>query len=407
MEAVETVVNDAAFLALKLPLWDGQDQATMESFYDPTSLDTSKAYLTICPLENTPGEAWTRMQAVLQAHTRVQILEKAQAKGHLEALVADPFYYKSRQGFLQPTNDAEKNGRSLSDSDEDQADRNVTVLTYPLPPCTSDIVTIIRRDVARLNPQRYLNDNIIDYYFKRLMLTTFKDNTLVQQKVLFLSSHFYTRLRAGKGASIQERMEAGYQNVSTWLARTDFFHRSMIFLPINKDLHWSLAVILNPGLAGLDALNEDAVPCIAVLDPLGSFHRKMAIVRNLKTFLRMQWQTSVDDKRGAVSDYKVDRVLTLSVNAPQQENHYDCGVYVLKFAEVILKNCLELNVLAHNEGVVSKHVTDTNLEALITSSTFSAHDVAATRLQIRQCIEADAREYQVRKQEMATAEVKV
>jgi Ulp1 family protease len=55
---------------------------------------------------------------------------------------------------------------SPSESEADDADGNVTVLTYPLPPCTSDIVTIIRHDVSRLKPRRYLNDNIIDYYFK-------------------------------------------------------------------------------------------------------------------------------------------------------------------------------------------------------------------------------------------------
>jgi len=44
------------------------------------------------------------------------------------------------------------------------------MLTYPPPPCASDIVTLIRRDVNRLKPERYLNDNLIDYYFKYVML---------------------------------------------------------------------------------------------------------------------------------------------------------------------------------------------------------------------------------------------
>jgi Ulp1 family protease len=67
------------------------------------------------------------------------------------------------------------------------------------------------------------------------MLETFRDNAIVQEKVLFLSSHFYSRLRAGKGSSARARMEAGYKNVSTWLARSNFFNRSIIFIPINKE----------------------------------------------------------------------------------------------------------------------------------------------------------------------------
>jgi Ulp1 family protease len=43
---------------------------------------------------------------------------------------------------------------------------DATQLTYPLPPCTVDVVTITRQDIARLQPAEYLNDNIIDYYLK-------------------------------------------------------------------------------------------------------------------------------------------------------------------------------------------------------------------------------------------------
>ncbi|CEG37868.1 Peptidase C48, SUMO/Sentrin/Ubl1 [Plasmopara halstedii] len=79
----------------------------------------------------------------------------------------------------------------------------------------------------------------------------------------------------------------------------------------------------------------EALPCIAVLDPLGSYHRKAAIIRSLKTFLRMQWDNSQEcvDNMNAISEYEMDQVHTLNVNAPHQENSYDCGVYVLKFAE--------------------------------------------------------------------------
>ncbi|KAL8000053.1 putative Ulp1 protease family catalytic domain, papain-like cysteine peptidase superfamily [Plasmopara halstedii] len=392
-DRIDQLLNEAAYVAIKLPFFNVQDQKAMETFYDPTSSDTLKGYIVVCPLNYTMCEGWIRILEVFQSRVCVKIIEKEQAREHLQALMENSLSYKC----LHPTNDTENH--SPSESDENEADRNMTVLTYPLPPCTSDIVTIVRRDVARLNPRRYLNDNIIDYYFKRMMLTSYKDNEVIQKKVLFLSSHFYTRLRAGKGSTTHERMKAGYKNVSTWLARTDFFDRSIIFIPINKDLHWSLAVILNPGLARSDTSTEEALPCIAVLDPLGSYHRKAAIIRSLKTFLRMQWDNSQEcvDNMNAISEYEMDQVHTLNVNAPHQENSYDCGVYVLKFAEVILKKCLDLKILTQNEGIVGRNVTDANLEALITSSAFSADDIAATRIQIRQFIEADASEYQIRR----------
>ncbi|KAG7381140.1 hypothetical protein PHYPSEUDO_006421 [Phytophthora pseudosyringae] len=399
-DMMEQLLDEASFMIFKLPFPEEADQVAMKTFYDPAGSDVPKGYMVLRPSEDATGGDLNQIQDHLRAVTDVQAMEdKKQAKEHLQALLKDPFSYQSsRRSRRRRRNGADAD--SPSESEEDDVEGSITVLTYPLPPCTSDIVTIIRRDVSRLKPRRYLNDNIIDYYFKRMMLDSFRDNKIVQEKVLFLSSHFYSRLRSGKGSTARERMKAGYKNVSNWLARSNFFNRSIIFIPINKDLHWSLAVILNPSIAGSDANNEEAFSCIAVLDPLGSYHRKAAIIRNLKAFLRMQWENSqgrvVDD---SVPEYGVDRVLTVNVKAPQQENSYDCGVYVLKFAEVILKNCLELDLLGQNEGVIGKAVTDEDLDALITPSAFSAEDITSTRKQIQQYIEADAREDQALKNE--------
>ncbi|CAK4632951.1 unnamed protein product [Aphanomyces euteiches] len=44
------------------------------------------------------------------------------------------------------------------------------VLTYPLPPDATDVITITQEDLTRLQPQEYLNDNLVDYYFKSVAL---------------------------------------------------------------------------------------------------------------------------------------------------------------------------------------------------------------------------------------------
>ncbi|KAG6599727.1 ubiquitin-specific protease 2A [Phytophthora cinnamomi] len=381
-DRMEQLLDEASYVALKLPLLKEADQDAMKPFYDPTGTDGSKAYMVLRPLEDATGGNLDEVRDILRGYTGVlQLVDKEQAKEHLQPLTKDPFSFSARRRSRRRKSTGE-NVESPPESDDDDVDGHVTVLT------------------------RYLNDNIIDYYFKRLMLEQFQDNEVVQEKVLFLSSHFYSRLRAGKGPTPSARMEAGYKNVSTWLSRSNFFNRSIIFIPINKDLHWSLAVIVNPGIAGADPCdNEEAFSCIGVLDPLGSYHRKTAIIRNLRALLRMEWGNS----RGRSNDgdpdseYAVDRVLTLEVKAPQQENSYDCGVYVLKFAEVILKNSLELDLLARNNGVISKDMTDDHLKAVITSSAFSAEDITATRKQIRQYIEADASKYEGIKKERGKA----
>ncbi|CAI5746226.1 unnamed protein product [Peronospora destructor] len=396
------LLEEASYIAFKLPMPEETDQAAVNTLYDPSGPDVSKGYIVLRLLEDASGDSLGDITNILREHADIQLInDKEQAMEYLEALVKDPFGYKSSRRTRRRKIDAARD--TASDSDEEDNCGDITVLTYPPPPCTNDIVTIVRHDISRLKPRRYLNDNIIDYYFKRMILQTFQKNKLVQEKVLFLSSHFYSRLRAGMGSTASERMEAGYKNVSTWLARSNLFSRSIIFIPINKDFHWSLAVILNPGVAGTDSGNEEALSCIAVLDPLGSYHRKAAIIRNLRAFLQMQWENlqayCSDTEAASMSEYGVDRVLTLNVNTPLQENNYDCGAYVLKFAEVILKNCLDLGLLAQNDGVISKDVTDNDLEALITSTAFSAEDIIVTRQQIQHYIEVDASEYQMRKKE--------
>lgn len=47
---------------------------------------------------------------------------------------------------------------------------DIMQFTYPLPPCSIDIVTITKQDIGRLQPEQYLNDNLIDYYFKYVLI---------------------------------------------------------------------------------------------------------------------------------------------------------------------------------------------------------------------------------------------
>ncbi|CAH0481527.1 unnamed protein product [Peronospora belbahrii] len=405
-DRMRQLLEEVSYIAFKAPMSEETDHAAVSTFYDPSGSDVSKGYMVIRPLEDASGDDLSDIKDILQCHANIQLIDdKEQAKDYLQALMKEPFNYRSSRRSRRRRSDA---ADTASESDEDGTDGSVIVLTYPLPPCTIDVVTIVRHDVSRLKPRRYLNDNIIDYYFKRMILKTFQNNELVQEKVLCLSSHFYSRLRAGKGSTASGRMEAGYKNVSTWLARSNVFNRSIIFIPINKDLHWSLAVILNPGIAGTGRSDEEAFSCIAVLDPLGSYHCKAAIIRNLRAFLRMQWHNlqeqrlSNSEETPLMSEYQVERVVTLNVKTPLQENSYDCGAYVLKFAEVMLKNCLELGLLALNNGVISKHVTNNHLEALITSNAFSAEDITAIRHEILQYIEVDASKYQIIKKEKAS-----
>lgn len=55
--------------------------------------------------------------------------------------------------------------------------------------------------------------------------------------VHFFSSHFYTSL-----------VEEGHSGVESWTRKKniDVFTKKLIFIPINKSLHWSICVVVNP-----------------------------------------------------------------------------------------------------------------------------------------------------------------
>ena len=99
----------------------------------------------------------------------------------------------------------------------------------------------------------------------------------------FFTSHFYTTL-ANDGPSA----------VESWTAKKgiDIFEKKFIFIPINKDLHWSLCVIVNPGLI-LSALNQtgkadDLLSCLIFLDSLNQ-HSKNSVHTNVTKWLNSEW----------------------------------------------------------------------------------------------------------------------
>ena len=57
--------------------------------------------------------------------------------------------------------------------------------------------------------------------------------------VHFFTSHFMTTLK-----------NDGPESVASWTANKNInvFQKKLVFIPVNADLHWSLCVVVNPGL---------------------------------------------------------------------------------------------------------------------------------------------------------------
>ncbi|KAH8555574.1 hypothetical protein BGW37DRAFT_141723 [Umbelopsis sp. PMI_123] len=120
-------------------------------------------------------------------------------------------------------------------------------------------ITLSKADEARLDDGEFLNDNIIDFYMKWILdqLQT-RDPELANQVHIF-NSFFYKRLTQRNRNSRKE--ETVYDRVKKWTAKINLFEKSYVFIPINENWHWYLAIICNlkkmiPSAAGSEYAKE-------------------------------------------------------------------------------------------------------------------------------------------------------
>jgi hypothetical protein len=101
----------------------------------------------------------------------------------------------------------------------------------------------------------------------------------------FFTSHFYTTLS-----------NDGAEAVKSWTAKKniDIFKKRLIFVPINKDLHWSLCIIVNPGAALLPSnknkKKEDYPFCCMLFIDSKKMHAPSKVQNNISKWLNSEWQ---------------------------------------------------------------------------------------------------------------------
>ncbi|XP_055246767.1 sentrin-specific protease 6 isoform X5 [Gorilla gorilla gorilla] len=123
------------------------------------------------------------------------------------------------------------------------------LIVYPPPPAKGGI-SVTNEDLHCLNEGEFLNDVIIDFYLKYLVLEKLKKEDA--DRIHIFSSFFYKRLNQRErrnhettNLSIQQKRHG---RVKTWTRHVDIFEKDFIFVPLNEAAHWFLAVVCFPGL---------------------------------------------------------------------------------------------------------------------------------------------------------------
>lgn len=170
----------------------------------------------------------------------------------------------------------------------------------------SGVLEITESDVIRLSDDDEMNDAIVDFYMGLMQERQTED----PPKSHFFDTYFYNKLKSG-----------GYDNVEslTRIERLGYciLDCDYIFVPINiENWHWTLAVIYPYD------------KCVVYYDSMGGENYKA--LELLRDYFAKEYQTR---KRNTL-DVK-HWALYSAPDAPKQRNNFDCGVFMIKYAQCI------------------------------------------------------------------------
>ncbi|XP_059248043.1 sentrin-specific protease 7 isoform X1 [Mustela nigripes] len=284
------------------------------------------------------------------------------------------------------------------------------LIVYPPPP-TKGGLGVTNEDLECLEEGEFLNDVIIDFYLKYLLLEKASDE-LVERSHIF-SSFFYKCLTRKENNLTEDNpnlsmAQRRHKRVRTWTRHINIFNKDYIFVPVNESSHWYLAVICFPWLeeaiyedfpqtlsehsqvqqsqhdnkttdndlhtaSTLSLGTEDSQstetnpsvpkkmckrPCILILDSLKAASIQNT-VQNLREYLEVEWEV----KRKTHREFSKTNMVDLCPKVPKQDNSSDCGVYLLQYVESFFKDpIVNFELPIHLEKWFPRHVIKTKRE---------------------------------------------
>ncbi|BDA46428.1 probable Sentrin-specific protease 7 at N-terminal half [Coccomyxa sp. Obi] len=205
-------------------------------------------------------------------------------------------------------------------------------------------VEITPADLARLEPEEFLNDTIIDFFMRYIWENLGED---VKKRCYFFNSFFWKKLteKSGSAASLDSGPRgpvaiANHERVKKWTKALDIFEKDFLFVPIHDHLHWSLLIVCNPGA---DSSDTSKTPCMLHLDSMSGGHAITGLKKALCAFLTLEWDRKVLEGGNSMpakwvaanpdAPQRNFELLAKKVKLPMQDNHCDCGLFLLTYLD--------------------------------------------------------------------------
>jgi Ulp1 family protease len=168
-----------------------------------------------------------------------------------------------------------------------------------------------------------------DLLFSLLHRMTRHNNVNGNSLVHIFTSHFFSQLEA-----------LGAEAVRRWTFKLNIFEKKFIFIPVKKDDHWSLVVVVNASqymnqvIPFSESKASDQICFIMHLDGL-NIHCKDTIGHLIRSWLSDQHviMFNNNENRSTMQDIKI-----YQPKSPRQCRSCDCAVFVCKYALGLLQS---------------------------------------------------------------------
>jgi len=173
---------------------------------------------------------------------------------------------------------------------------------------------ILRKQLACLMPHQWLNDQIVNFYFKLVE----QHRCPKQGKRCWCPNSFFWLFLSGA-----DENKYNYARVRRWSmrAKVDIFELDCVVFPVHvRGVHWATGAIdfLRKGFHYFDSLNQ-------------------APGRNFVPFLQRYLSDEHRNRKGTPLPQPASwKLLDLASPLPKQSNGFDCGIYACLYAEYFI-----------------------------------------------------------------------